>query len=427
MPVPFIENICGEKQQQKKIMMTNTLIRNLAIVQPPVRLTKNKRIESIDFLRGIVMIIMALDHVRDYFHYDAFMFSPTDLSQTNVPLFFTRFITHYCAPVFVFLAGTSASLYGVKRSKKQLSLYLLTRGLWLVFLEIFIVGLFRTFSYTYLNLQVIWAIGISMIVLSAIIYLPRSLILLLAISLIAAHNLLDGVHVAGNSSFAVLWSILHDVKHFTYGQFIIYVHYPVLPWIGVMTAGYYLGSLYGPHYPAANRKKILFALGVGAIALFIILRFENWYGDRAQWSTQKNTAFTLLSFLNVEKYPPSLLYLLITLGPALVFLALTEKPINNKWMSKIIIFGRVPMFYYLAHILLIHILAIVCALIAGYPAMIVLNESVNNTPALRGFGFSLAAVYEIWIGLVFLLYPLCKWFESYKRSHQSEYWWLSYL
>lgn len=408
-------------------MTTNTLISDLAIVQAPARLAKNKRIESIDFLRGVVMIIMALDHVRDYFHYDAFMYSPTDLSQTNIPLFFTRFITHYCAPVFVFLAGTSSYLYGVKRSKKQMSLYLLTRGLWLVFLEIFIVGLFRTFSYTYVNLQVIWAIGISMIVLSVLIYLPRALILLSAMLLIAAHDLLDTVHVAGNSSVAVLWSILHDVKHFTYGHFIIYVHYPVLPWIGVMTAGYYLGSLYARDYPAIKRKQILFTLGVGAIALFIILRFVNWYGDPVQWSTQKNAAFTLLSFLNVEKYPPSLLYLLVTLGPALIFLALTEKPINNKWMSKIIIFGRVPMFYYLAHILLIHILAIVSALVAGYPGMIVLSESVNNTPALRGFGFSLAAVYEIWIGLVILLYPLCRWFERYKRNYQSRYWWLSYL
>src|SRR4030095_7518597 len=407
--------------------MTNTLITNLAIVQPSVGLTKNKRIESIDLLRGVVMIIMALDHVRDYFHYDAFMYSPTDLSQTNVPLFFTRFITHYCAPVFVFLAGTSSCLHGVKKNKKQLSFYLLTRGMWLVFLEIFIVGLFRTFSYTYLNLQVIWAIGISMIVLSVLIYLPRALILLSAILLIAAHDLLDTVHVAGNSSAAVLWSILHDVKHFTYGHFIIYVHYPVLPWIGAMAAGYYFGSLYSPGYVAVKRRKILFTLGIGAIALFILLRFTNWYGDPAQWSIQKNAAFSFLSFLNVGKYPPSLLYLLVTLGPALVFLALTEKPINNKWMSKIIIFGRVPMFYYLAHILLIHILATVCAVIAGYPGMIILRESVNSTPALRGYGFSLAAVYEIWIGLVLLLYPLCKWFESYKRNQQTEYWWLSYL
>src|SRR4030095_1482254 len=254
-------------------MTTNTLISDLAIVQAPARLAKNKRIESIDFLRGVVMIIMALDHVRDYFHYDAFMYSPTDLSQTSIPLFFTRFITHYCAPVFVFLAGTSSYLYGVKRSKKQLSLYLLTRGLWLVFLEIFIVGLFRTFSYTYVNLQVIWAIGISLVGLSVLIYLTSALILLSAILLIAAHDLLDTVHVAGNSSVAVLWSILHDVKHFTYGHFIIYVHYPVLPWIGAMAAGYYFGSLYSPGYVAVKRRKILFTLGIGAIALFILLRF----------------------------------------------------------------------------------------------------------------------------------------------------------
>jgi len=389
---------------------------------------KTDRIESIDLLRGVVMIIMALDHVRDYFHYDAFYYNPTDLTRTNVLLFFTRFITHYCAPVFVFLAGTSAYLYGVKRSKKELSFFLLSRGIWLVFVELFIVVLFRTFnpSYTYLNLQVIWAIGVSMIALSAVIYMNKKLILLTAVILIAAHNLLDAVHVPGNGLLAVIWSFLHDVNHFTFGQMDLYVRYPVLPWLGVMTLGYYLGSMYVSGYDPVKRRKNLLISGIASIVLFIILRSGNWYGDAAHWSVQKNSIFSLLSFLNVNKYPPSLDYVLITLGPALVFLALTEKKLNA-WTEKIVIFGRVPMFYYLAHILLIHILAVIAALITGYPDMIILNNGVNDTPALKGYGFNLLMVYMVWAGLLLLLYPFCKWFDHYKRTNVATQWGLSYL
>jgi uncharacterized membrane protein len=374
------------------------------------------------------MIIMALDHVRDYFHYDAFYYSPTDLTQTNVPLFFTRFITHYCAPVFVFLAGTSAYLYGAKRSKKELSFFLLSRGMWLVFIELFIVVLFRTFNpwYTYLNLQVIWAIGMSMIALSAIIYMNKKLILLTAVLLIAAHNLLDTMHVPGNGLLAVIWSFLHDVNHFTFGRVDLYVRYPVLPWLGIMTIGYYLGSLYVSDYDPVKRRKKLLMAGIGSITLFIILRSGNWYGDAAPWTVQKNFAFSLLSFLNVNKYPPSLLYVLVTLGPALIFLALTEKKLNA-WTEKIIIFGRVPMFYYLGHIFLIHILAVIAALITGYPEMMILNNAVNSIQALKGYGFNLLTVHLFWIIHVVVMYPFCKWYDVYKRTHQSEYWWLSYL
>jgi uncharacterized membrane protein len=408
----------------------------MAVVSAPARVIHylpaqkalNKRIESIDLLRGVVMIIMAVDHVRDYFHYDAFMYSPTDLSRTNAGLFFTRFITHYCAPVFVFLAGTSSYLYGLKRRKSELSFFLLTRGVWLVLIEIFAVGLFRTFNlaYTFSSLQVIWAIGLSMMALSAIIYMNRALILLTGLLLVVGHNALDAVHVQGNSLPAFLWSILHDEKHFTFGRFLVYVHYPVLPWLGVMILGYYLGSLYAPDYDPRQRKRILRLLGVGALGLFVILRLDNWYGDAAHWSVQKNAVFSLLSFLNVTKYPPSLLYLLITLGPALILLATMEKPLNSL-TRKIVTFGRVPMFYYLAHILLIHILAALAALITGHSGMGILNDAVNSIPELKGYGFGLATVYVVWIAIVLLLYPLCKWFERYKRRHQSEYWWLSYL
>jgi uncharacterized membrane protein len=390
--------------------------------------SKAGRIESIDLLRGIVMIIMALDHARDYFHYDAFMYNPTDLLKTNVPLFFTRWITHYCAPVFVFLAGISAYLYGVKKTRKDLSFFLLTRGVWLILAEFFILSFFRTFnpSYTYINLQVIWVIGLSMIILSGMVYINNRIILIIAILFITTHNLLDAVHVQGNGLIAILWSIMHDVKRFTFGDFTFFIHYPLLPWLGIMALGYYYGSLYVAVYDTVKRKRILFLSGVGFVSLFIFLRFPNLYGDAAEWSLQKGSVYSFLSILNVSKYPPSLLYTLITLGPAMIFLAYAEKPLKAI-TGRIAVFGRVPMFYYLAHILLIHILAVIAALITGHPDMIILSNGVNDTPALKGYGFNLFMVYMVWTGLVLLLYPFCKWFDHYKRTHVVTQWWLSYF
>lgn len=386
---------------------------------------KSNRIESIDLLRGIVMIIMALDHVRDYFHRDAFLYSPTDLSKTSVFLFFTRFITHYCAPVFVFLAGVSAYLYGANKSRKQTAWYLFTRGVWLIFAELFILGLGRTFnpSFSFFNLQVIWAIGISMIVLSALIYMRRRFILLTAIVLIAAHNLLDNVHKPNN----FLWSILHEGGDFVINNFRVSVHYPVLPWIGIIALGYYLGKLFNLNYNPSKRKKSLLLIGSAMIALFLVLRSFNIYGDPNQWSSQKNIVYSLLSLLNVTKYPPSLLYTLITLGPALIFLALSEKPLNS-FTEKIVVFGRVPFFYYLVHIYLIHLFAMIGAQLSGYHwSDMILNDRVNKVEKLKGYGFDLSIVYFVWIGLILILYPFCKWFDRYKRTYQSKYRWLSYL
>jgi uncharacterized membrane protein len=204
----------------------------------------HKRVASIDLLRGAVMIIMALDHVRNYFHYDAFWYSPTDLTRTTVPLFFTRWITHFSAPVFVFLAGISAYLYGLKRNRQELSFFLFTRGLWLVLVELLIIGLFRTFNpaYPYFNLQVIFAIGICMMVLSVLIYLNKRIILAIGILILATHNLFDGVHFPGN----FLWSVVHEPGVFHFGKYSVFVRYPVLPWIGVMALGYFFGSFYNP-------------------------------------------------------------------------------------------------------------------------------------------------------------------------------------
>lgn len=388
------------------------------------------RVDSIDILRGIVMIIMALDHVRGYFSSDAMAFDPTDLTKTNIPLFFTRWITHYCAPVFVFLAGVSAHLYGARKGRKALAHFLLTRGVWLLFAELFIVGLgwFFNPTFPYFNLQVIWAIGCSMIVLAAFIHLPFQLIVLTGILIVAGHNMLDNFHIPGNSPAAFAWGLLHDGGIFQLGSTRIFFHFPILPWIGVMMLGFAAGYLYRPNFAASDRRSILVCLGVGAITLFIVLRSLNAYGDSHPWSVQHDALFTLASFLNLTKYPPSLLYVLMTLGPAMLFLGLGE-PLRNTWTARIQVFGRVPMFYYLAHIYLIHLLAVIGAAISihNWQAMFFLSSSPTRAAALKGYGFNLIVVYVVWITVLLLLYPLCKRFDAYKRAHQSTKWWLRYL
>lgn len=402
------------------------------VMAAPLAAVKSRRIESIDLLRGTIMIIMALDHVRDYFHAYSYLYDPTDLQHTTAPIFLTRWITHFCAPVFMLLAGVSACLYGWKNGRKALSFFLFTRGLWLVIVELFIVTLEWTFNphYPAFILQVIWAFGISMMILSLLIHLPRPILLLLGIVLIAAHNALDTVHVNGNTFPAFIWSALHqpNFNGFHFGPFNPIVGYPVLPWIGIITLGYCLGSLYASDTAPEVRKKALRNLGIGALLLFIILRWTNVYGDAAHWSTQKNFLFTIFSFVNTTKYPPSLLYALMTLGPALLFLAYAEHPLN-KLTSKITVFGRVPMFYYLLHIPLIHGIAILAAMLTHHSAgdMVNLSTWVTANPQLKGYGFSLWIVYLVWIVVNLLLYPLCVRFSEYKRAHQADKKWLSYF
>lgn len=391
------------------------------IIQP---LAVTHRIPSIDLLRGIVMIIMALDHTRDYFHADSLRFEPTDLEQTNVILFFTRWITHFCAPVFVFLAGTSTFLSGQRRTKKELSVFLLKRGLWLMLVEVTIINFGWSFNIMlpFIGLQVIWALGISMIALAALIQLPKKIILIIAIIIVAGHNLLDGIHFNG-----FVWAALHEVKLFPINAtHLIRVSYPVLPWIGVMALGYCFGSLYTSNINAARRKKWLLVTGAFAIFVFILLRLINVYGDLHPWTEQKSIAFTVLSFLNTAKYPPSLLYILMTIGPALIFLAFAET-ISGKLAKAIIHIGRVPMFYYILHIYLIHLMAMLAAQLSGYSwSDMILQRRVWVDPQLKGYGFSLGVTYLVWIGIVLLLYPLCKWYDKYKTAHKEK-WWLSYL
>lgn len=387
------------------------------------------RITSIDFLRGAIMIIMALDHVRDYLYSGSFLFDPLDLTKTSGILFFTRWITHFCAPIFMLLAGTSAYLIGQKKTKNELSVFLLKRGLWLVFLEMIVVNFGWNFNIKFpmFLFITIWALGISMIVLAALIHLPKKLILGICIIIVAGHNLLDNIHVAGNSLPAFGWSLLHDQRFFTWHKEILLVGYPIIPLVAIMPLGYCLGSWYTADYNIQKRQRNLLILGCFAIASFIVLRYTNLYGDPVKWSVQKNAFFTFLSFIKVNKYPPSLLYVLLTLGGAFLFLSFTEK-LKGAVVKVVSVYGRVPMFYYLIHIYVIHLVAIIAsALLPGQDWKIwILTKPIWFTTDLKGYGFSLPVAYLIWIGLVIALYPLCKRYDAYKQANKGK-WWLSYL
>ena len=379
------------------------------------------RIQSIDLLRGLVMVIMALDHTRDFFHAGAFSFDPTDLTKTNAPLFITRWITHFCAPVFMFLSGTSAFIAGQRKTKKQLSVFLLTRGLWLIFLELTIVGIGWSFEFDlhHFGLLVIWALGASMVVLSLLIWLPLPAILGIGLLLVCGHNALDNTHVPGHGLKALGWMMLHEQGEATVGSVNIFVMYPIIPWVGTMALGYSLGTLYTANFDAAKRKKILLQLGTAVIGAFVILRFTNTYGDASHWSSQPNSGFSILSFINTSKYPPSLLYLTMTLGPALIFLAFTENA--RGWFSNIItVFGRVPMFYYLCHLYLIHLGAMVLFFAQGFK----ISDLENGLPP--GYGLNLGLTYVAWLVIIALLYFPCRWYDKYKSAHKDNKW-LGYL
>jgi uncharacterized membrane protein len=384
--------------------------------------TKRVRIEAIDVVRGVIMILMALDHVRDFFGNSGL--NPTDPATTTVPLFFTRWITHFCAPVFFLLTGTGAYLSLRKQTKRELSRFLFTRGLWLIFLELTVtrcLGWQFNFDYHVTMLIVLWALGWAMIVLSALVYLPAPVVTAFGVVMIATHNLLDSI-----DSSNPLWSILHspDVIVNHPGR-IVRVIYVLIPWVGVTAAGYGLGQIYS--WPSQRRKTLLLPLGAGLSAAFLVLRGINVYGDPERWSTQKSAVFTALSFLNTTKYPPSLLYLLMTLGPALIFLWAVDAG-TPRWLRPALIVGKVPMFYYLLHIPLIHLLAIaVCYARYGQVHWMFESPTLRQFPITPppGWGYSLPIVYLIWVVVVLTLYPLCRWFAGLKQRRSDA--WLSYF
>ena len=386
------------------------------------------RIASIDLLRGTIMIVMALDHVRDYFHADSFVFRPLDLSHTSVALFFTRWITHFCAPGFVFLAGTSAYLASQHKSIGELSLFLLTRGLWLLFLDLIVVNFGWSFnvSFPVFTFNVLWALGGSMIAMAALIHLPTPLILLIGAIMIAGHNLLDDFHVKGDTLGAFGWALLHEPNAFNVGTKNLSVGYPLVPWVGVMALGYCCGRLYAMDFEASYRRTRLILVGGSLSLAFVILRSFNLYGDASHWSEQASVTFSLLSFVRTSKYPASLLFVLMTVGPLLLFLAFTEK-IDGSVPRVVSVYGRVPLFYYLLHIYVIHLLAMLAAeFTAGYSWRDwILTRNPWET-GFKGYGFSLAMTWLIWICLVAALYPSCKCYDSYKQRHKGR-WWLSYV
>jgi uncharacterized membrane protein len=385
---------------------------------------KSSRIQSIDALRGLIMIIMALDHIRDFFHYDAFIHNPLDLRFAPVDLFLTRWITNFCAPGFIFLTGVSAYLYGLKHTKNQLSKFLFTRGLWLIFLEVTIIafGWFFSFNIHAPILMVIWAIGISMVFLALMVRFPYVAILIVGLIIVFLHNIVDlpfvaeKIHFTDGTWTTDLWMVLHVpgfIKITDY--FGVYVFYPILPYFGLICLGYAFGKFFSPETEPQKRKRILLLTGSACILLFIVLRYSNLYGDPHPWEHEIAPRYTVLSFLNCNKYPVSLLFALMTLGPAILFLYFFDG-IQN-WFTKIlIIIGKVPMFYYIVHIYLIHIIAF-------------LTEK-PDTISRNGMGligrFHLWTVYLIWFGVVLVLYFPCKWYGKYKATH-PEKWWLSYL
>ena len=385
--------------------------------------TAAPRLRSIDLLRGGVIVLMALDHVRFYLS-DA-RFDPTDPAQTTVALFATRWITHLCAPVFMLLAGVGARLsLGRGRDRRSLSRFLWTRGLWLVVLELTVARTAWQFNldYTYSAALVLWALGWSMVALALLIRLPDIWIAAVAIGMIGLHNAFDRVAAAELGGFGWMWKILHEPGTLALGGGVeLFVLYPLVPWIGVMALGYVLGSVFTR--PAAVRDRRCIRLGLALCGGFFVLRAINVYGDPSPWTPQATAGRTILSFLNATKYPASFLYLMMTLGPALLLMPLLDR--TRGWLADVIrTFGQVPLFFWLLHVPLIHLVAVVVSL-ARYGAVVpwLVQNPPTETP--DGYGYSLVVVYAVTLAVVAALYPLCRWFAELKRMRKEA--WLSYL
>lgn len=375
------------------------------------------------------MILMALDHIRDFFHDTASLDSPTNLLTTTPVLFFTRWITHFCAPTFLFLSGISAYLLGQKKTKRELSSFLLKRGLWLTLVEVVVITLAWTYNpfYNLLILQVIWTIGISMIILGFFSWLPENLVLIAGLLIICFHNMLDPMEVSRHGKVGLIWDLVHH-GNFTplklAPDHIILIVYAFLPWTGIMLFGYGIARLFTIRYNSAKRRMILFVLGSAFSALFFVLRSINHYGDPSRWYVQRNGLYSWLSFLNLSKYPPSLDYIALTIGVAMIVLGLLDRISKNSF-SFLRVFGRVPFFYYVVHLYFIHALAVILFVVQGYPSEDIAPQRSPFMFRPDHFGFGLPGVYVLWLAVILILYPLCKWFGNYKKTHDK--WWLSYM
>ena len=393
-------------------------------VAPTIR----PRIRGIDTVRGIIMLIMTLDHTRDFLHFQGPQYAPLNMATTTEILFFTRWITHFCAPTFVLLSGVSAWLAGQKRSRGELVGFLFKRGIWLILTDLVVISLLFSLDPLYhsLVLEVLWAIGFGMILLALLVRLGASLALIggLGFLLVFGHNLLDGMRLPGNGVARTLLTLLLTGRGATIpidSHHMISLLYAALPWSGVLLIGYLFGSMYKPDFDAHRRKKVLLSAGCCLIGLFIVLRFINGYGDPFPWSTQRNASHTLLSFLNATKQPPSLVFLSMTLGPVLVLLALIEKA-ENRVTAFCTVYGNVPYFYFILHLVLLRLLYIGLLLTSGIGTQSDGNQLVWQA---QGFGYPLWAVYGYWVFVIVAMYLPCQWYGGYKRTHRQ--WWLSYI
>ena len=386
--------------------------------------TTKYRIESIDILRGLIMLIMALDHTRDFFHLN----SPnaTDLATTTPILFFTRWITHFCAALFVFLSGVSANLAGSRRTKKQMSAFLIKRGLWLIVVEFVLITFAFTLDplYHVLIFQVIWVIGVSMVIMALLIWLPLPVIAIIGGLLFFGHDIFDFIKLPATGESGLLWKTFFTASASVYQAdktHSLFILYAILPWTGVMIAGYVMGQVYRPSFDPARRKKILFTSGITLVLLFVVFRAFNIYGDPAPWATQKTAVLSVISFFNISKYPPSLMYLCMTIGPGLLLLSTIEKT-NNKFTRILIVYGNVPFFYYVLHFYLLRILNIILFFAQGFTTKDI-RPPFFFRPA--EFGLNLFGVYVAWLLAIAALYLPCRWYSNYKKTHRQ--WWLSYL
>jgi len=409
---------------------TSLPIRTAEATASPASDRRAYRMASLDILRGLVIVVMALDHVRD-FVMTASVQDPTADPGSGPLLFATRWITHFCAPTFVFLAGTSAGLMASRRKPANLASFLLMRGLWLIALEVLVIS--QTWSFaptgvaefdrrTYVPLQVIWAIGASMVVLAGAQFLGRRACLAIGAAIVLGHNLLDAVWPAASSTGATapLWAVLHARQVYEVGPFWIYFSYPLLPWTGIMLVGYGAAGLF--ELPPKQRSDGLLRVGIGLVIAFILLRALNVYGDPQPWHFDSgSTAASVMSFLGTTKYPPSLLYILMTLGPAAIACAFAHR-LRGPIRDVLVTFGRAPLAFYIAHLYLIHVLALLLGIAQGFEAQQFLTH-YRFFP--KGFGVGLPGVYLIWITVVVILYPLCRWVAAVKARRRD--WWLSYL
>jgi uncharacterized membrane protein len=388
-------------------------------------LKKVQRFDALDVLRGLTMVIMALDHARDFFSLGYVYYAPLQIGVTNLEVFFTRWVTHFAAPTFIFLAGIGLFFASRRRTKNELASLAISRGLWLIFLELTLIGFFWSFNSDFIyhpKIAVLFAIGICMIFMGFFVYLPKYLIAIIAFFMIFGHNFFDDILSQSFGTYSWIWQILHENGSFYVGDIEVRVVYPFVPWIGVMAAGYLFGPL--TKLPRVERKKVFLSIGMALVIFSLVLRYINIYGDLSTWHCYDNFEDTLMSFLNFTKYPPSLIYLSFFIGFAMIFLSVFDRDLG-RWASPLKNFGQAPFFFYILHIPILHLFGIILALVVFNDASWLFGAPQPPSPEGLTYGFELLPTYIAWITVVIILYFPSKWFAEFKTRRKD--WWISYL